>query len=338
MFSSFRNPRLVLIGSQGDVGQKKITPAIESLFRDGSVSDCLFVDLKSADEVVHEDQRHRYLQTKGVSGIVMELANKGFLGPDVTVLVATPTWHHVEYAVELHDHVGCIGIEKPIAWNAGEAKLLAKLQRVYPIEHQVYKSDSIELSRQSSARNIRWSTIRQVRFCLHETGGVGNRGIDNIVADTGYHGFAVLLSAMSQCHANIKVSPSISLISTYKDGPDSPKECTAAFMSGVVTADENVRFPYTISVGKGLAESRKGLTLFRESGELKRVNLEEGGYAPHKRVIESMLHGRPPLLSVADSINIVQVCEETRLEAKVMDPYTFGSTPDWLTPAPFRNG
>lgn len=335
LFNSWKK-RLVLIGAMGDVGQKKIVAALEHLSEEGVIADYLLVDIKSPAEVVQDAQRQRYMQTRGVSRIVIELAEKGFLGPDVTVLVATPTCFHVDYAVELHDHVGCVGIEKPIALTAEEALLLAKLHRVYPIEHQVYKSDAIALSRQSAARRIRWSTVRNVRFFLHERGGVGNREIDHIIADTGYHGFAVLFSAVSQCHTNIRINPSISLISTYEDGPDTPKECTAAFMAGVISADDNVHFSYTITVGKGLAASQKGLTLFRDSGELIQTNLDEGGFLPHKRVIESMLQEKSPLLSVADSISIVDACEKARSDAQVRGSYAYGSTPDWLNPAPRR--
>lgn len=336
MLSSSWKRRVALIGANGDVGQKKILPALEKLFEERVIDDYVLTDIKSPAEVVHDAQRQRYMQTSGVSRIVMELADKGFLGPDVAVLVATPTWHHVDYAMALHDHVGCIGVEKPIAWTAEEAQILAKLQRVYPIEHQVYKSDAIALNQQSAARRIRWSTIRDVRFFLHEESGVGNREIDHIIADTGYHGFAVLLSAISQCHRNIRIRPSISLISTYEDGPDTPKECTAAFMAGVVTADDNVQFSYAFTVGKGLSSSRKGLTLFRDSGEFIQTNLDESGFVPHKRVIESMLGQKSPLLSVADSITIVEACEKARTGAQVRAPYAFGSTPQWLNPAPRR--
>lgn len=336
MLSNSQRPKLVLIGSAGDVGQKRYRPAFAALLAEGKIADCLYVDCKAAAEAVNDGEHDRYVQTEGVSRIVPELAKRGFIGPNVHVLVATPTWLHTEYAQELHDHVACIGIEKPIAWNAREAEILAQLPRVYPIEHQVYKHDSIAMCRHSAARKIRWSTVRHARFCLHETGGVGDREIDNIILDTGYHGFAVLLAAISKCHANIRINPGISWISTYRDGADRPRECTAAFLSGVITADDNVQMTYTITVGKGLAASQKGLTLFRDSGKLLTLDLNESGYEPHKRVIESMLMEQEPLLSVGDSITIVAACEEARTQARGEVPYTFGSTPNWLTPAPRR--
>lgn len=323
-------PKLVLIGSAGDVGRKRYCPAIASLSAEGKIADCLYVDCRSVAEVVNNGEADRYMQTEGVSRIVPELAKRGFIGPSVHVLVATPTWLHAAYAQELHDHVACIGIEKPIAWNAREAGILAQLPRVYPIEHQVYKHDSIAMCRRSAARKIRWSDVRHARFCLHETGGVGDRAIDNIIFDTGYHGFAVLLAAISKCHANIRIDHGNSLISTYRDGADRPRECTAAFLSGVITADDNVRITYTITVGKGLAASQKGLTLFCESGSLIKLDLNESGFEPHKRVIEGMLGSEAPLLSVGDSITIVAACEEARAQARGRAPYGFGSTPNWM--------
>lgn len=334
MLPNSQCPKLALIGSAGDVGRKRYGPALASLSAEGKIADCLYVDCKAPAEVDTDGQRDRYMQTEGVSRIVPELAKRGFTGPNVVVLVATPTWLHAEYAQKLHDHVSCIGIEKPIAWNAREAGILAHLPGVYPIEHQVYKQDSIAMCRHSAARGIRWSTVRHARFCLHETGGVGNREIDNIILDTGYHGFAVLLAAISKCHTNIQINPGLSRVSTYRDGADRPRECTAAFLSGVITADDNVQITYTITVGKGLAVSQKGLTLYRDSGPLLTLDLNESGYQPHKRVIEGMLTGQEPLLSVGDSITIVEACEEALAQARGEIPYAFGSTPDWLNCAP----
>ena len=143
----------------------------------------------------------------------------------------------------------------------------------------------------------------------------------------------MLLAAISKCHTNIRINPSLSWVSTYRDGADQPRECTAAFLSGVITADDNVQMTYAITVGKGLAASQKGLTLFCDSGPLLTLDLNESGYQPHKRVIEGMLTGQEPLLSVGDSITIVEACEEALTQARSEGHYAFGSTPGWLNSA-----
>ena len=164
MLTKSQYPKLALIGAAGDVGRKRYRPALDSLSAEGKIADCLYVDCKAPAEVDNNGQRDQYMQTEGVFRIVSELAKRGFTGPNVFVLVATPTWLHTEYAQQLHDHVACIGIEKPIAWNAREAGILAHLPEVYPIEHQVYKQDSIAMCRHSAAGGIRWSTVRHARF------------------------------------------------------------------------------------------------------------------------------------------------------------------------------
>jgi hypothetical protein len=309
------------------VTSAKVSRAINECVSVYGIERLLFVDIdENALRSIPEDQR---ALLAGTSEIVELLGTRGFLGEDVLVLICTPSVYHVAYAELLDGLVGHIAIEKPIALRSDEAERLLRLSAaVTPIEHQVYKADMMRLCQRSRIGELDWQRVRAIQFKLHETGGVGERAIDDIVFDTGYHGLACMLAAASQAHSDLQIEIKSCRSKTYRLGPDAPQKCTAAFIRGMLR-NRAFSIPFEVSVGKGFEASDKSLRLQIDRGVVEMVSLNESGHLAHKRVLDSIVNNEPALLGVEESIRIVRSCERALAIEEHTGTYRFGQTPNW---------
>lgn len=328
---SAKNFRRAVTLGFGDVTRKKIKPGLDLLLDKHRLDDVLYADIVPDDSIRQMFPKINYLQTGGVDVIEQELGERGWLGEDVLALICTSTKFHVPYAVALQHSVGAIAGEKPLSLNSAEARLLLPLEHKFiAIEHQVYKRESMEFINRSRRGDVDWSAVRHATFRLQEVSNQGKRFVDDIVFDTGYHGLAMIVAALSQ-----RVQPIIrterSRVSRYCDDP-MPRNFTAAAVEGVISG-AGIEFTFELLVGKALHAERKGLTLYSENGVIADVNMEESGYEPHLRVIERVLDHGQPLLSLRDSIGIVAACEEAMGMAEIMADYEQGERLSWLESA-----
>ncbi len=317
---------LVCIGC-GDVTNAKVNRAVHECMLEYGLERLLFVDINgNALQSIPEDKRALLADTSKIAEL---LGSRGFLGEDVLALVCTPSVYHVAYAELLDGLVGHIAIEKPIALRSDEAERLLSLSgAITPIEHQVYKADVMRLCQRTRTGELDWERVRGIQFKLHETGGVGERAIDDIVFDTGYHGLACMLAAASQAYSDLDIEIESCRTKTYRLGPDQPKKCTAAIIRGMLRNDV-LSIPFEISVGKGFEASDKSLRLQFDRGVVETASFNESGHLAHKRVLESILNSEPALLGVEESIRIVRSCERAMMIAENTGTYRFGQTPNW---------
>lgn len=318
--------RIVLVGL-GNVSNK-VHPAILNLLQDGSVTDVLYVDKKPGLFPKFKNDGITCQQLDNPEDAPAMLAKSGFLGTDVLCLICTPDQLHVPYCEALADVVGHVAIEKPLALSTAEAKRLLKLGgQCSAIEHQLNKESSLKLIGKFKEQQIEYTDLRRMNFTMHESGPVGERELAPLSFDTGYHGLALGLAALRHQVEHLEIVVKKCFVATYANGPDKPRNSTAALIRGEIIAEWS-NIPFEVDVAKGVRISRKRFA-FRGQKVNHRINLDESGYRPHCRVIRTLLRADSPSISIEDSIQVVSACETANKQAIDCGSYEFGTNIDW---------
>lgn len=249
-------------------------------------------------------------------------------------IIASPTGFHVKQGLAAAEFSGFTAIEKPVSTSPQVAATLRSVcESVGLIDHQLHKPEMMLLIRDSRRGLVPWHDVSEIDFQLMETSSTHSRQLDHCVYDLAYHGLACALVSIRTALFEVSIQIDRASQAVYTDGPDQPKQMTAAMIQGQFVTPKRA-IPFRISVGKGLAEAKKGLTLCGRSGEVMRhVRLSESGYSAHLRILKRLLGPSPQsasLIGLEDSIQVVNACAEALQVATTKPQYKFGTTPTWL--------
>lgn len=321
--------RVLLIGL-GEVAVKRYLPALELLNSEGVLSEICVCDTSPDAQKAIGDSSIRFLLLKP-DWSAEDLVLAGALDCNTKAIVATPTRFHVPHAIRLANHANSVAIEKPLSLSTCEATAIEVVaDKIFPIDHQLYKSDMLQLVESNRSGQVLWSDVVSIQMELCETIGIGQRQIDDAVFDLVYHllACAQVLGQTAEQHADISIQRC--RLATYCGGPDLPSKATAAQVSGTLRRLEQT-IPFVAVAGKGLgAESKRVRLIGQNDVVLAEACLTESGHLAHARALGDFLLGHESQLSVRDSICIVEACEHA-LDISMENPaYDFGTTPSWL--------
>lgn len=317
---------IYVIGA-GDVSQKT-WPAIEGLHSQGLVHRAYVFD-RNPDRL-KPFSGLPWVQTD-VAGspteVLEKLKQRGANTPDSVAYIGTPDSTHVPYAERLAPHVGAVAIEKPLALSVSTgARLLRLGDRAIPVEHQLYKLETIEAIQRFADHAIPATDIVKIHFVFHETLPVGTRDLSPLVFDTGYHGIAIAVAALNRQALRVTVRIDTCVTRVYENGPDQPRASTAAWLRGVIKADRH-DIAFEAHIAKGVATSEKRIT-FSGKGR-HQFSLNESGHRPHERALRAIILKQRPLISISESIEVVRACEQANQKSIDGGRYQFASNNDW---------
>lgn len=326
-FGLARKLRRIVLFGLGDVS-KKVHDAILQLKREGLIDDALYVDVNSKTFAKFREDGIRCSVLKRTEDAPELLRMEKFYGDDVLAVICAPDRYHVQYAEVLAGVVGHTALEKPLALSVEEARRLLKLgDSCSAIEHQLCKLESLQLKQKLATKEIKYTDISRMQFSMLEALAVGDRELPPLAFDTGYHGLALAIAALRRQVEHVEYQVEECFVATYDNGPDVPKNSTAALIRGQIIAEwHNIRFE--VKVAKGVASTEKEFCLFTDIANHK-ISLNEGGYEPHGRVIRGALKGDPPIISIRDSIEVVAACEAAVSIAVDCGFYEFGTAINW---------
>jgi hypothetical protein len=331
----------VLVAGCGEVTQQRVLPAMQSLSDEINFTRIGLLDVRSEQTLWPESGRPpiaaQFIQIPDGQLPLEELDRKGWLGPQTLVLNCTPTPFHVPYARTLAPFVGRVGIEKPLSHCLREATGMLQLEDcVFPIGHQLFKPEMLELTQRAARREFLVNSIGRLEFTLYESRGVGNRQVDDAVWDLGWHGSECLLAPLRAMQIPVCIRIDQTIVSTYTQGPDHPTRWTAARIDGRFETPGHT-IPFVIRVGKGLGQSFKAAQVFDQDGcLLSTASLDEGGSKAHERLIRELLTQKKPnmQLGLRDVLDVVTACHDAAKTAVEYPVYRFGVLPAWF----YRHG
>lgn len=343
--------RRVVVFGAGEVVHDRVCPALKNLQREGLIERFVFIDPKPNEKLDkplvldHPDQYHCNADGK----IPFRWLDKyTFLGDETLVLNCTPTAYHIPIAREIAGHVGRVAVEKPLTRNQIEAAALLELEsKIFCIGHQMWKRQVRSLTERSRSKDIHWGQFSALHFGLQERIAAGNRDLDCCIFDLAWHGLEVMLAPVFAAGFPAGITIQSSKTSTYKNGPDQPRQTTACAIDGVLHLNDQARVPFALRCGKGLATSSKSLVCrINAQDEVLATLDDDGPAAAHERLIRELLTKQSPdmQLSLRDVVNVVEACADASENALEMPAYDFGTTPHWLkfptvqsVPAPHMN-
>src|SRR5262245_41622812 len=127
---------------------------------------------------------------------VGSLAGIGALGQDTLAIVCTPTEWHLHYAEQLQPLVGRVACEKPLTRDYRAAQdLLVTLPNLQPISHFLHKQAMRDWLFDCRNKGMPWlHDCTVIRVDLIESKGIGQREIDPVLYDLGWHAWELLLA------------------------------------------------------------------------------------------------------------------------------------------------
>jgi hypothetical protein len=266
---------------------------------------------------------------------VESLAAIDALGPGTLAIVCTPTEWHLHYAEQLQPLVGRVACEKPLTHDYRAAGVLLVTQpNLQPISHFLYKKAMREWLARCRTEGLGWlGQCTGIRIDLIESRGIGQRAIDPVLHDLGWHFWEMLLAPFRAAGMSQEVELMSTATGAYDPGPGEPRPtgATAARLVGQVRAG-GFRVPFDARLGKGLGADSKALVYLQE-GSSRRIDLSESGSRSHQRLLQELLTADQPDLGLdlADAVEVVRLCAISQEQARNEGSYTFGQMPAFLS-------
>jgi hypothetical protein len=332
-----RNPesavalRNVNIIGAGNVSDSKIDPALAQLRAKGLLGQVTYLDIHPTLPFTSKVENAAYHKIDPQRSAYRQLADRGYLDDDTLTVIACATPWHAHYAADLAP-LARVAVEKPLTMDTRSAKeLLAHEGSLYPIGHQIFKAPMLEFLDRVSRGDVDVTAIAAIEYDLMETIGVGNRSVDPIVWDTGFHALEAVVATYRAVGYTCRVTPIEVTQGTYRHDGQSVSVPTAARIRACVETPMG-QVELTVRLGKGLSAARKEMRCFERQGQsLATVGLTEGGHLAHQRLIEELLRLEPNMrLTLPDAVSVVQACEALQSAATDRGSYPLGSNPDWL--------
>jgi hypothetical protein len=330
---SLRFRTLVVVGC-GEVVRDRLRRAVQQLRRTFPLR-VVYLDLcEQAPFELGPDES--YLQVLPGSRLpVEELHRLGFLGRETLAVVCTPSRWHLHYAEQLSPLVGRVAVEKPLTRDHRAAGLLLATQpSLRPISHFLFKRTMRQWRERCRRQGLPWlRSCVGVRVDILESKAIGSRQIDPVLFDLGWHGLEVLLAPFRAAGCQHDVELHSMHIATYEPPPGEapPAGATAARLTGRVRV-AGFHLPFDIRLGKGLGANRKALVYELDGPAGRHIDLSEGGWRSHGRLLHELLTAEQPDLGLdlGDAIELVRLCALGEARAHDEGRYPFGQMPGFL--------
>jgi hypothetical protein len=326
--------KLLAVGF-GDAVVNRLRPAAHAVRAEGGLDSIAYLDLPARPAVELREGEH-YLPVLDGSHLPLDaLERLGFLDGDTLAWVATSTDYHGHYARQLRGHVRQTAVEKPLTCDVDEALgLLVESPSVHPISHFLFKQAMRDWRERCRRSGMPWlRSCLGIRVELMESKGVGRRRIDPVLFDLGWHGLELLLAPFRAAGSSHDVELGAVRVATYDPPPGEapPPGTTAARLTGRLRA-AGVHLPFDVCLGKGLGIDRKALVYRLDDGSSLRIDLSEGGWEPHERILRELLTAEQPDLGLAltDAAELVRLCALSQDQACDMGTYPFGTQPAFM--------
>lgn len=330
-----RTTRLGFVG-MGEVMRRKIWPAVQS---NGYPVDRIAVcSLESRSAL--DGLPHLYYPVRPDSLLPLDyLHGHGFLSDDTLWIIATPSEFHVHYALQLAG-LCRVGIEKPIAANSDQARLLQPFAdngfEIYPIDHKLFNTSALAFVDQCRKNPSLLGKVRRIEGVFYEADGISNgRQQEDCIADVQCHLFTPIVAVYKVAGNSFDITVDRAWVSTYEPDPDgyfqTPDVSTASRLQGrLFWNGEEVT--YDFYQAKAAPKNEKFIRLFDGDDMLiTEIDLNETGWEAHARVLDALMQ---PLVNMrhtlSDAIAVMELIDASRELARNEPTYGFGTLPSFL--------
>jgi len=326
--------RKIAFAGAGDVVRNRMIPGLGSdQLRHLEVAIC---SLESATPI--KDYPHKYFQVGRDNLLPLdELAESGFLSDDTLWIVATPPQTHVLLALQLAGRCGRVAVEKPIAANAKQARILLPLaydgSRVFPMDHKLFAAEGLRFLNSCRKDPKILRRISRIEGAFFETSGFApGRAQEDGIADVQWHLAMFLIAAFKNLAEPVEMALDSVEVSRHLPDPAHVSADatvpTASRLTGTVVAGSTVA-RFDLLQAKATATREKYLKFFDSTGEvIAEVDLSESGWQAHARMISALtLPAADMYHTLADSIALAGLFDGLSAGAREDDPYPFGEVP-----------
>lgn len=329
--------RIGIIGA-GDVFRSKILPALE--INSHLLDDVIVCSAEPPSQVSW--MPYRYLPVESGSLLPFdELRALGFLDGTIWIIATQPEYH-VHYAVQLAG-LCKVAIEKPIASNARQAKLLRPFaSQIYTIDHKIFNASPLSFIRRLRRDPSPLDAIGRIEGVFYESEGIAKgRQSDDTISDIQYHLLVVLHAILKSSGAVFDITIDRVFTSRHRADADHrfqvPSVCTSSLIAGLIRRNGR-RIHFDLRQAKGAPVNQKLIKFFDSSDRLiEEVDMNESGPHAHVRIVGSLLQ---PIVDMRhtyeDSISIMEILDTCKELASEQKDYEFGQLPEFLEPAIFE--
>jgi predicted dehydrogenase len=322
----------------GKVVQKKIWPALQStrFALDGIVVCSLEPNsgLNGLPHVYHRVRPDKLLPLD-------TLYEQGFLSPETAWIIATPSEWHIPYVVQLAGLCGRIAVEKPIATDRGQARLLLPFAEigfnVDPIDHKLFNASPLAFIDECRKNPRVLEDVHRIEGVFFETAGTSKgRQQEDCIADVQWHLLTILVAIFKTTEVPFGVAVDRVRVSSHHPDVEgryaAPTVWTASRIQGQLVRDSQ-EVSFDLCQAKGVPKDQKHIRLFDGRGVLiKEIDLNESGWHAHARVLQALLQPVVDMRhTLADSIAVMELVDTARAIASEEPSYTFGRLPGFLT-------
>jgi predicted dehydrogenase len=332
---SFEN--IALIGA-GDVVQTRMVPALKAK----SLQHLRAAVCSLEPESPIRNYPHRYYRVLPKNLLPLdELAHDGFLNDRTLWIVATPPQVHASFILMLHGLCGRIAVEKPIANEAWEARVLSPLafgsRPVLPMDHKLFTADCLRFLDDCKRLGSPLREVRRIEGVFFEKAGFAmGREQEESVKDVGWHMLAVLVAAFKYLEKPFALSVDGATTAQYDADPSNQfadaRVATASRLLGNLIA-EDVKASFQLQQAKGAPHNEKWIRFYGPGNQIvAQVDLGESGWMPHQRMLETLILPTADMRhSLSDSIALANLLGGVSQHASRENSYPFGGLPPFLS-------
>jgi hypothetical protein len=257
---------------------------------------------------------------------------------DTLWLIATPSEWHVSYALQLAG-LCRVAIEKPIAANSEQAKLLMALVEndTYPMDHKLFNASALSFVDECRRLPCLLRRLSQIQGVFYEeTSFPEERQQEDGIADIQWHLFTIVVSSLKALGFPFDISVDEVQVAKHLPHPQNassiPHVWTASRIRGKVHIEKR-EIDYEFRQAKGAPRNEKYIRFFDNTGDLIwEVDLSESGWFAHARMLKTLLKPTVDMRhSITDAVLVMELVDYTRKIAKEMDGYRFGTLPCFLS-------
>jgi hypothetical protein len=264
------------------------------------------------------------------------LEDQGLLGDDSAWLVATPSDYHVLYTLQLSGRCRRVAVEKPLAANARQARILLPLSQtneIYPIDHKLFNLEPLAFVDLCRKQPDIMEHISRIEAVFYETNGFDQgRKQEDTISDIQYHNLLIMAAFFIATGHPFEIIVERVQAATHETAPgdrfQTPAVWTASRLRGhVVWRGRQITFD--LSQAKAAAQNQKSIRLIDPDGRIvKSISLDETGFSAHVRVLNALMQ---PVVDMRheleDAISIMELVDWSRLVARSEPSYEFHANP-----------
>ena len=320
----------------GDVVQNRIAPALKmNGFGRMRVAVC---SLETASPI--ETLPHRYYRALPNSLLPLDdLRNDGFLTSSTVWIVATPPNAHVPFALQLTGLCGRVGIEKPIAGDAEQARILWPCASdgwpLYPLDHKLFTVGCLSFLEDCRVNPSFLNEVKRIEGVFLESAGFPRgRAQEDGIADIQWHMFMVMIAAFKNLGKDFEIAVESANVARHEPDPSSvfadATVHTASHLRGALST-RGVHAHFEFLQAKAASQSEKHIRfLDAQNKVLAHVDLGESGWQAHARMLGALMQPVANMRhTLADAILLADLLEGVSRNAQETGAYSFGALPSF---------